>query len=158
MPPADTHDRELARVLLEQLPRLHQLAWRALRYRAGWRLGYMPKPRRLLLYLTRRCSMRCVMCPVIEVEPTREPTVAEVARIVGDPVLDRVTEVVLTGGEPTLREALAEVVQAVIEHTPRIAEIWLTTNAGSPRRTERQFSLLVRTAVYARLQKLGVQI
>ena len=82
----------------------------------------------LRLSLTDRCNFRCSYCAPLGLEHHEDPlSCAEVARLVA--VLARlgVRRVRLTGGEPTLRRDLLEVVRAV-GATPGIEEIALTTN------------------------------
>lgn len=80
----------------------------------------------LRISLTQRCNLRCVFChmegqPVATSELTREEIgeIAEAASRVG---IDRVK---LTGGEPTLRRDLHEIVAAI---RPQMREVSMTTN------------------------------
>jgi cyclic pyranopterin phosphate synthase len=82
----------------------------------------------LRLSLTDRCNFRCSYCspalPESHEDPLERAEVARVARIFGGLGIRRVR---LTGGEPTLRRDILEVVRDVAA-APGIEEIALTTN------------------------------
>jgi cyclic pyranopterin phosphate synthase len=80
----------------------------------------------LRISLTQRCNLRCVFChmegqPVASEELS--PTVIEsIVRVAARAGIDRVK---LTGGEPTLRTDLVEIVQRI---APLVHEVSMTTN------------------------------
>ncbi len=85
--------------------------------------------------LTDRCNLRCVYCMPADglpwLAPARLLTDDEIVRLVGIAVrLLGVTEVRLTGGEPTLRPGLAALVARLASLRPR-PELSLTTNGLS---------------------------
>ncbi|WP_035921641.1 GTP 3',8-cyclase MoaA [Frankia sp. QA3] len=89
----------------------------------------------LRVSLTDRCNLRCAYCMPAEGLPwlpsARLLTDDEVVRLVGIAVrLLGVTEVRLTGGEPTLRPGLAALVARLASLRPR-PELSLTTNGLS---------------------------
>lgn len=82
----------------------------------------------LRLSLTDRCNFRCSYCSPAAPEKHEDPLeIDEVARLVGIFAGLGIRRVRLTGGEPTLRRDLLEVVRAVAS-TPGIEEVALTTN------------------------------
>jgi cyclic pyranopterin phosphate synthase len=82
----------------------------------------------LRLSLTDRCNFRCSYCAPAGPDRSGDPvTRAELARIVGIFAGLGVRRVRLTGGEPTLRADLLDVVRDV-RATPGIEEVALTTN------------------------------
>ncbi len=82
----------------------------------------------LRLSLTDRCNFRCSYCAPLGLEQQEDPlTRAEVARLVAIFAGLGVRRVRLTGGEPTLRRDLVDIV-ADVGATPGIEEIALTTN------------------------------
>lgn len=89
----------------------------------------------LRLSLTDRCNFRCSYCASAADEPTPYPAAAggdalsrpDLARLVGIFAQLGVRRVRLTGGEPTLRRDLLDVVRDV-RATPGIEEVALTTN------------------------------
>jgi len=89
---------------------------------SGRRISY------LRLSLTDRCNFRCSYCAPLGPDRCEDPLGrAELARLVGVFARLGVRRVRLTGGEPTLRRDLLEIVSDV-RATPGIEEIALTTN------------------------------
>jgi cyclic pyranopterin phosphate synthase len=80
----------------------------------------------LRISLTQRCNLRCVFCHM-EGQPVarEELTVEEIARVVRAGRSVGIDRVKLTGGEPTLRTDLPEIVAAL---RPLVSEISMTTN------------------------------
>src|SRR6266498_631193 len=82
----------------------------------------------LRLSLTDRCNFRCSYCspagPEAHEDPLRRDEVARVVKIFAGLGIRRVR---LTGGEPTLRRDLVDVIRDV-KAAPGIEEIALTTN------------------------------
>jgi MoaA/NifB/PqqE/SkfB family radical SAM enzyme len=105
--------------------------WRTLRYRVADALGFRVRPRKLRLAVTKRCNSRCAMCsvwksssvPVNEIAADEIQTIAQRNRR----FLARVTHVSFTGGEPTLRNDLVQLVRAAHESFPR-ASFNINTN------------------------------
>ncbi|MDF2439912.1 MAG: 3,8-cyclase [Abditibacteriota bacterium] len=87
----------------------------------------------LRISVTDRCNFRCVYCmPAHGIELTPRDEVLsfeEIARIVRVGSTLGLTKVRLTGGEPTVRRDLPQLV-AMLRATPGIAEIAMTTNAA----------------------------
>jgi len=85
--------------------------------------------RYLRLSLTDRCNFRCSYCSPMGIDDHRDDplTRPEAARLVGIFAELGVERVRLTGGEPTLRRDLVDVVRDVAS-TPGIREVALTTN------------------------------
>jgi cyclic pyranopterin phosphate synthase len=82
----------------------------------------------LRLSLTDRCNFRCSYCSPAAPEKQEDPLArAEVARVVSIFARLGIRRVRLTGGEPTLRRDLVDVVRDV-KAAPGIEEIALTTN------------------------------
>jgi cyclic pyranopterin phosphate synthase len=92
----------------------------------GRRINY------LRISLTDRCNMRCVYCmPAIGMQFLPRPellTTPELLLVVRAAARAGFQKVRLTGGEPTLRPDLVEIVRA-IKATPGIGHIAMTTNA-----------------------------
>ncbi|MFP4439320.1 MAG: GTP 3',8-cyclase MoaA [Chloroflexaceae bacterium] len=86
----------------------------------------------LRVSLTDRCNMRCVYCmPAEGMQFTPHPellTNAELLQVIGAAAAAGFQKIRLTGGEPTLRHGLVELVRA-IKATPGIEHIAMTTNA-----------------------------
>src|SRR5829696_9205760 len=86
----------------------------------------------LRISLTDRCNFRCVYCmPALgmKFQPKEEHlSDDELLRLIGLFARVGVTKVRLTGGEPTIRRGLVDLVRG-IKSFPRIAEVSMTTNA-----------------------------
>lgn len=84
----------------------------------------------LVLFLGFRCNLRCVMCSGwIKQKETRELTLPDIDKIFQDQNLCQNLEIInLTGGEPTLRENLDQIVQLAVRGCPRLRRIDLSTN------------------------------
>src|SRR4051812_50084790 len=85
----------------------------------------------LRVSLTDRCNLRCTYCMPAEGLPWLPSaellTDDEIVRLVGIAVGLGITEVRFTGGEPTLRPGLVDIVERVARLRPR-PEMSLTTN------------------------------
>jgi cyclic pyranopterin phosphate synthase len=86
----------------------------------------------LRISLTDRCNFRCLYCmPAIgmKFQPKEEHlTDGELLRLIGLFAKTGVTKIRLTGGEPTIRPRLVELVRG-IKSFPGIKEVSMTTNA-----------------------------
>jgi cyclic pyranopterin phosphate synthase len=80
----------------------------------------------LRMSLTQRCNLRCIYCHSEgEKEPRGELAAEEIGEILRVAADLGITHVKFTGGEPTLREDLAEIIRMV----PRTMKCSMTTNA-----------------------------
>jgi MoaA/NifB/PqqE/SkfB family radical SAM enzyme len=96
------------------------------------RLGTIPRPAWCTYLVTYRCNARCKMCDSWRLRPGRELTPDQVRTVFAK--VGRLDVVRLTGGEPFLREDLAEVAAAVWEASaPSVLHI--TSNGSFPERT-----------------------
>jgi len=111
--------------------------WRTLRYRVADTLGIRVRPRKLRLAATKRCNSRCSMCSVWKAphSSANEITADEIRKIAqrNRRFLARLSHVSFTGGEPTLRNDLVELVRAAHEAFPRAA-FNINTNGFNPAR------------------------
>ncbi|AOA64110.1 hypothetical protein PP7435_CHR3-0513 [Komagataella phaffii CBS 7435] len=85
----------------------------------------------LRISITERCNLRCVYCMPeegVELTPSEETlTSDEIIRIVKLFASQGVTKIRLTGGEPTVRTDIVDLVQS-IKQVPGIKEICMTSN------------------------------
>src|SRR5262249_57489999 len=83
------------------------------------------------LSLTDRCNFRCTYCMPeagVELSPKSEVlTFEEIERLVGLLAQLGVERVRLTGGEPTVRKDVVEIVRRV-PPVPRVRQVMMTTN------------------------------
>ncbi|MCI4358552.1 MAG: GTP 3',8-cyclase MoaA [Thermoplasmata archaeon] len=80
----------------------------------------------LRISLTQRCNLRCVFCHM-EGQPvsTEELSPSEIERVVRAGARVGIDRVKLTGGEPTLRTDIVEIVRRI---RPHLREVSMTTN------------------------------
>ena len=76
----------------------------------------IPKPTDASIILTYRCPMRCKMCNIWQ-NPTDKKEEIKASDLT---TLPRLKFINLTGGEPFIREDLAEIVEECYKHTSRI--------------------------------------
>jgi len=114
------------------MPGLLSFLGNGIKYHLSGRL-YTPKPRRMTINITRRCNGRCVMCPNWkEQHIEKELTPGEIREVLSNPLFDSLESVSLGGGEPTMREDLAEVTEIILESQPKIKVFDITTNGLEP--------------------------
>ncbi len=101
---------------------------RTAKYHLWDRVGTL-RPRKLRLAVTSRCNARCTMCNAWQKPLGRELSLDDYERMLCESAgfLSRVKHVSFTGGEPTLRHEIRDVVRLVTEHFPS-ASININTN------------------------------
>lgn len=118
---------------------------------AAWQQAMPPgrrfpaAPEELHLEVTWRCDARCVMCDVAQLRACPggdgELSVDAYARLLADPLLDTVHTIVISGGEPTLRDDLADLVASLRARLPHAA-IGMLTNLHTTERLARLLTVL----------------
>ncbi len=86
----------------------------------------LSQPYKLTLALTYRCNLRCQSCLTWKRPPAREMTLEEIRWFFQRQ--RRFSWVDLTGGEITLRPDLPEIIEAVVENSPRLILLHFPTN------------------------------
>lgn len=92
-------------------------------------LDLKSKPIVLNLNIIDTCNSRCVMCNIWKQNETLEITVEQLKTVLSDSLFSDLKHIGVTGGEPTLREDLPEVYQAIIETLPNIVGLSIITNS-----------------------------
>ncbi|HOO56382.1 MAG TPA: radical SAM protein [bacterium] len=88
--------------------------------------------------VTDRCNAKCAMCEIHKWSSgaEKELSVDDYARVVRDPAMSRLQVARITGGEPFLRDDLADIFRLTVDYTAcRI--FYITTNGSMPDRVER---------------------
>ena len=99
--------------------------------------------------ITWRCNFKCTSCDIWKIEHPKknligrtrikdELTVAEVDFFTDDPMLSDVDEIVISGGEPTLRRDFPELMLALHRNMPK-ARFSITINGYDPDRAVKYF-------------------
>lgn len=86
-------------------------------------------PRELMFPVTYRCNARCVMCDIWKYPRRKELSLQQIEQLLSDELFRGVQVIDITGGEPTLREDLVQVVHVLIDKLPKLKKIGLSTNA-----------------------------
>lgn len=93
-----------------------------------WYQYFPVKPKVVNLNANDICNSKCVMCNIWEQKQGIEVTPSELEIILKNELYSEVTHVGITGGEPTLREDLAQLYQAVINALPNLKGLSIITN------------------------------
>jgi MoaA/NifB/PqqE/SkfB family radical SAM enzyme len=92
------------------------------------------KPVEVIFEVTDACNSRCLHCNIWRKKPTRDIlTTNEIREVFSDSLFSDLETVLITGGEPTLRADLAELIVTIHEVLPRI-NIFVSTNGLFPNR------------------------
>lgn len=92
------------------------------------------KPTQIVYMITDRCNSRCVHCNIWRKEPAKNPlTPKEVEEVFSEDLFKDVKYVLCTGGEPTIRNDLEDIILSIHKALPK-ATIQLSTNGLLPDR------------------------
>jgi sulfatase maturation enzyme AslB (radical SAM superfamily) len=110
----------------------------------GWIAHYRPiHPTVLILHCTFVCDARCEMCSNWQRGDRKaDMTLDQIRRAFESPLWKNVEMVNISGGEPTTRNDLVEIVDALIERLPKLRKIGINTTGLTPHRA---IPLLTRT-------------
>lgn len=117
------------------------------------------RPKILVFFVSFNCNLRCAMCSAwVKKKQINDPTLAQIGVAFNDKVLKGSIEVVnITGGEPTLRKDLPEIVKIILKNCLRLKRLDISTNGVDTAQVldqiERVLALLLPTE-----SKLGVSI
>ena len=106
-----------------------------------------------------RCNTNCVMCSIWELKSPHALGIAQFETIFADPVYRRVEYIILAGGEPTLRNDLAEIVEVMHKHMPRLKKLMIPSNIVNRNSIEKQYPKIARYCAEHRIRlTLGVSL
>ncbi len=106
-----------------------------------------------------RCNTKCAMCNIWELKSSHELSLEQFKTIFSDPVYARVEYLILAGGEPTLRDDLAEIITLIHVHMPRLKKIMIASNVIHRASVERQYPSIARYCAAHRIRlTLGVSL
>ena len=106
---------------------------------------------------TWRCNSRCTTCSIWKMEESNDLTVAEIDNFSKSKYFSNTSYITLSGGEPTLRNDLPELVSVLHKNIPS-AGLNLTTNGINPERTERMFREIIKTNPNLRIDLVGLSL
>jgi len=90
----------------------------------------MKYPSIVVLFTSYRCNARCIMCSAWQKKiPHPELSLEDIKHIFSDTILTRSVETInITGGEPTLRDDLVEIVKILTDRCINLKRIDISTN------------------------------
>lgn len=96
-------------------------------------LMFTSRPRFVCFPVTFRCNSRCQMCNIWQhPNTTKELDLTKIQEVFSNALFNKVEEVVLHGGEPTLRKDLKDIYRIVTESCPSLKHITSSTNGINP--------------------------
>jgi MoaA/NifB/PqqE/SkfB family radical SAM enzyme len=127
-------------------------------YYAAGRI-YTPKPVHLGFLVTRKCNSKCIMCSIWKTGGSvKELALSQIREILSNPLFGSLKSVGLGGGEPTLREDLAQVIEAVLDCQPGIKRLAMDTNGLEPSLIKQRVNEIISLPAYRRLDEFSVWI
>lgn len=91
-----------------------------------------------------RCNTKCSMCSIWELKSTEMLSLEQFKHIFSDPVYSKIEYIILAGGEPTLRNDLAEIVELMHGYMPRLKKLMIASNVLSRASVEKQYPQIAR--------------
>lgn len=120
---------------------------------------YTPKPIHLSFLVTRKCNSKCIMCSIWKTGyGVKELTLGEIRKILSNPLFDSLRSVTLSGGEPTLREDLAQVAETILDTQHGIRRMTVDTNGLEPSLVRQRVKEIQNLPAYRRLDSFSVGI
>jgi len=128
------------------------------KYHAAGRI-YTPKPLYGTLHVTGHCDSKCIMCSNWRKRINeRELTLAEIRHIFGNSLFKSVEKFSISGGEPTLREDLAQVADTILDCCPQIREMVLQTNGLEPARAVQRVKEVLALPRLRKLETFAISV
>jgi len=119
---------------------------------------YTPKPRSVQFPVNDRCDARCIMCNRWRKKGGKEIDIAKIREVFSNSLFSKVEEVNLHGGEPTLREDLAEICRIIQDSCPKLKRVWISTNGLNTKRIERRVREVLDVVDFDRIDVLSVNV
>ena len=91
---------------------------------------------KLNFVITKNCNSKCLNCNIWRVNPKNELTLPEIQKIAKS--YKKIRWLEITGGEPTLRKDISEIVQAFYQGNPNLLFVHFPTNGILPEKIENQ--------------------
>jgi MoaA/NifB/PqqE/SkfB family radical SAM enzyme len=121
---------------------------------------FVPYPFLMTFVVTRRCNSRCQMCSIWQEKDSSFLSLEQIEYIFSQNDFSCVRILALTGGEPTLRSDLPQLLEIVLERTPNLEHVQLATSGLNTRRTVEFVTRMLGTlaAGSSRVRHFEVQI
>jgi molybdenum cofactor biosynthesis enzyme MoaA len=108
------------------------------------RRGQSSLPTVLNLPITDNCNSRCVMCNVWKNKSTNELESIQLSNLLKAPFFQKLKHVGISGGEPTLRGDLVDIVSTVCNSLPALHSLSITSHGFHVKRWEQLLPLIIR--------------
>lgn len=109
-------------------------------------------PTGLQLNITMMCNSRCLTCNIWRSKGLKELDTYQWKRILADPIFNNIEYLVVSGGEPTLRTDLPEIVRLCLDSMPNLRKLIIATNGLATDRITCQIPQIVDDAVEKRIK------
>lgn len=114
------------------------------------------KPKTINLQANNICNSKCLMCNIWKNKKQNEISVNKLQKILSDPFFSEVTNVGITGGEPTLRNDLFDLYKILPDTLPNLKGASFITNGLSPKKTIETYSKINKYYLQKRLNFGGM--
>lgn len=102
-----------------------------------------PGPEHVMFEFTYKCNSRCIMCTIWK-DKQRDMSSEEIKRFFSDPLIKmHLKSTGITGGEPTLRHDLSELIDFALDNCSNVENLYMTTNGFSKTAVEKAISSLI---------------
>jgi MoaA/NifB/PqqE/SkfB family radical SAM enzyme len=91
-----------------------------------------------------RCNTKCSMCSIWELKSTEMLSLDQFKHIFSDPIYSKIEYIILAGGEPTLRNDLADIVELMHSYMPRLKKLMIASNVLNRASVEKQYPRIAR--------------
>ena len=142
---------------LDQIFRLPVYMFEGLNYHLGGSL-FTAKPRMIQFPVCDRCNARCIMCSRWQKDVEREISVEKIREVFASGLFSKVEDVNLHGGEPTLRQDLAEICSIIQDSCPRMKRLWISTNGFGTKRVEKRIQEILGVLDFSRIGALEINV
>ncbi len=89
-------------------------------------------PAQLIFIATKRCNSRCTMCNIWKEGGRDDSPLEDIRRAFRSPLLRNVRYGQLSGGEPILRDDVADIIGGMLDGCPKFTKLGIATNGLKP--------------------------
>jgi MoaA/NifB/PqqE/SkfB family radical SAM enzyme len=143
--------------ILDQIVRLPAYMLEGMKYHLGGSL-FTAKPRMIQFPVCDRCNARCIMCSRWQKDVEKEISIEKIREVFSSGLFSKVEDVNLHGGEPTLRQDLAEICSIIQSACPRMKRLWISTNGFGSQRVEKRIQEILDVLDFSRIDALEINV
>lgn len=142
---------------IRQICRLPLYIANGIKYHLGGTL-FTAKPRMIQFPVCDRCNARCIMCNRWQKEIKTEIGIEKIREVFSNDLFSKVEDVNLHGGEPTLRNDLADICEVIQDACPRVKRMWISTNGFGSRRIEKRIKEILCILNFDKIEMLQINV